>query len=298
MTDDGVTESEQAGARGKREGGIQVLVRASRILRVLGVHPDGLSLGEIAQRVELPRSTVQRIVNSLTAENILESAGAGGGVRLGPALGQLAYQSQADIVSTVRPYLERLARALDETVCLSQLRAHDACIIDFVVGEQSLRIVPKLGMNVPIHLGAEGKALLAAMGEAGARTWLEFHADAVLPDRTLLPSLLAELAQVRQAGFAVDDGRCTEGISAIAATVQTYRGPYALTVVAPSARMQARRAEYLRQLKATLAAIRPLVGAPAARAGDPGVDGARFDGNNRGVLPTSNDSAIECMPAR
>src|SRR3546814_8964560 len=72
----------------RQHGGIQVIARTSRIMRALSAHPQGLSLGGIAAEVGLPRSTVQRIVTALVAENLLEPAGAAGGFRLGPALGQ------------------------------------------------------------------------------------------------------------------------------------------------------------------------------------------------------------------
>src|SRR3546814_17608291 len=73
----------------RSHGGIQVIARTSRIMRALCAHPQGLSLGGIAAEVGLPLSTVQRIVTALVAENLLEPAGAAGGFRLGPALGQL-----------------------------------------------------------------------------------------------------------------------------------------------------------------------------------------------------------------
>ena len=50
--------------------GIQVIARAARILRELENEHDGLSLGQIAKRVGLPRSTVQRIVGALTEEHL------------------------------------------------------------------------------------------------------------------------------------------------------------------------------------------------------------------------------------
>ncbi|MFK9856588.1 helix-turn-helix domain-containing protein, partial [Klebsiella pneumoniae] len=40
----------------EKTGGIQVIARAAAILNVLGKHPGGMSLGEIAQEVALPRS--------------------------------------------------------------------------------------------------------------------------------------------------------------------------------------------------------------------------------------------------
>ena len=49
--------------------GIQVIARAAAVLRALENEPAGLSLGKIAQRVDLSRSTVQRIVDALAAVN-------------------------------------------------------------------------------------------------------------------------------------------------------------------------------------------------------------------------------------
>jgi DNA-binding IclR family transcriptional regulator len=54
--------------------GIQVIARAAAVLRPLRREPIGLSLGEIVERVSLPRSTVQRIVAALGREELLMSA--------------------------------------------------------------------------------------------------------------------------------------------------------------------------------------------------------------------------------
>ncbi|MEP5153633.1 helix-turn-helix domain-containing protein, partial [Planktotalea sp.] len=62
--------------------GIQVISRAAAVLRCLKDYPQGLSLGQIATEVSLPRSTVQRIVGALQSERLLISNVTGGGVRL------------------------------------------------------------------------------------------------------------------------------------------------------------------------------------------------------------------------
>ena len=69
---------------------VQVIARAAHILRALEGEDAGLSLGQIAARVGLARSTVQRIVASLEAEKLLIAASPTGRVRLGPAILRLA----------------------------------------------------------------------------------------------------------------------------------------------------------------------------------------------------------------
>ncbi|MDT3671048.1 MAG: IclR family transcriptional regulator [Aromatoleum sp.] len=244
----------------RQQGGIQVIARASRIMRALGAHPHGLSLAGIAAEVDLPRSTVQRIVTALATENLAEPAGAAGGFRLGPALGQLIYQTEADIVPVARPHLERLSQALHETVCLSRINARQTHLLEVFVGEQVLRIVPPVGSTAPVHLTADGKALLARMTPEEVKDWLGED----LPPRTGrskgLAALLDELEEIRRSGFAYDNEEHTEGVSAVSVSIGTYRGAYAITVIAPTARLHANLEDFRHALANTRTVVERLLG--------------------------------------
>ena len=89
---------------------VQVIARAAAILRALEEQPVGLSLGQIAQRVALARSTVQRIVAALEAEKLVIAASPTGRVRLGPTILRLAASARTDFVSIARPFLVRLSQ--------------------------------------------------------------------------------------------------------------------------------------------------------------------------------------------
>src|SRR5476651_1779807 len=65
---------------------VQVIARAATILRALENENVGLSLGQIALRVNLARSTVQRIVAALETEKLVIAATPNGRVRLGPTI--------------------------------------------------------------------------------------------------------------------------------------------------------------------------------------------------------------------
>lgn len=54
---------------------IQVISRAVNVLKSIGSKPDGMSLGEIAKQIYLPRSTVQRIVAALEEEGFIKKRG-------------------------------------------------------------------------------------------------------------------------------------------------------------------------------------------------------------------------------
>ena len=92
------------------KSGIQVISRAAAILRVLKETQEGMSLGKIAEQVDLPRSTVQRITGALTAENFVISDQKGRGLKLGPELSALAGAAQYNIVEHCRLLLTELTQ--------------------------------------------------------------------------------------------------------------------------------------------------------------------------------------------
>ena len=225
-------ESERA-----RQGGIQVIARAAEIMRVLGKNPQGLSLAAIAQEVKLPRSTVQRIVNALAEEMLVEHAGVAGGVRLGPALGQLINQAQTDILSLTRPYLQKLSDQLQESVSLSSLAGDRIYVIDRIVAERELRVVFPIGVYAPLYATGAGKVLLSEMAEADIRHVLPETLPMLTPKTPSMQQLLEQLEEIREHGLAFDCDELIEGIGSCSVALDTYLGLYALSVIAPSSRL-------------------------------------------------------------
>ena len=113
---------------------IHVISKAIAVLRVCASTNRGLSLGEIAERVGYPRSTVQRIVNSLRMEDFLFSEDAYGSIRLGRGIFALTSQPYFDVVEIAHPFLKELAQETGETVDLSMLRIDHLVFLDQVAG--------------------------------------------------------------------------------------------------------------------------------------------------------------------
>lgn len=222
---------------GQRSGGIQVIARAGQIMRALGQNPQGLSLAAIAQEVKLPRSTVQRIVNALVEEMLLEQVGPAGGVRLGPAFGQLVSQTQTDIVSVTRAHLQKLSEHLQESVCLCSMAGERIYVIDRLVAERELRVVFPVGVYAPLYATSAGKVLLAGMPEEEVRRLLP-RSLPVLASKTLgRAELLEQLEEARASGLAMDADEHIDGVASCAVLLDTYLGQFALCVVAPTARL-------------------------------------------------------------
>jgi DNA-binding IclR family transcriptional regulator len=220
----------------KNAGGIQVIARAAAILRVLAGNPHGLSLASIAQQVELPRSTVHRIIQALEVEHMVSLHSSKNGYCIGPAFGQLITQTQTDIISLVKPHVANLVEEVNETVCLSYLVEDKVYVVDRVVAEQPLQVVFPLGVNAPAAVIAGGKVLLARLSsEALSKTLpdvLEKHTKFSLDKR----SLLTQLQEIRVSEFASDFDEFIEGLCTFAVPLDTYLGNYSIAVVAPSTR--------------------------------------------------------------
>ncbi len=219
---------------------IQVIGRAARILRALEGEAQGLSLGELARRTELARSTVQRIVASLEAENLLSAASPNGRMRLGPAILKLASSVRGDFVTRARPFITKLSNELSETVDLAAVRKDHLTFVDQVIGSHRLRTVSAVGESFPLHCTANGKAYLSQLDDAVIERLIGHSYEARTPNTlTRISELLPELRAARRTGVAYDSEEHTLGISAVGVALHDPLGnAIAISVPVPSLRFK------------------------------------------------------------
>lgn len=245
-----MSEGTPAGER----GGVQVLARAVAILRALKNQHDGLSLGQIAKRVDLPRSTVQRLVTALQAERLV-TGGLNGGVRLGPEIQALAEGSRIDIVEVARPHLVALSRQTGETIDLALFRGDHIVFVDQIVGEHRLRAVSAVGGVFPLATTANGKACLALLPDEAVRA-------AARREGLERPSeeFLREIEAIRRTGVAFDEEEHTAGIKAVGAAFRDRAGDiYAISMPVPAMRFNRSRERFAAALAETAAALQAAV---------------------------------------
>jgi DNA-binding IclR family transcriptional regulator len=195
---------------------VQVISRAISVLRALEGEPEGLSLGQIGERVGLARSTVQRIVDALRDEQFLIAASPTSGVRLGPALIRLAASASVEFDQITRPIIAALSQTLGETVDVSVLKGNMAVFTDQIQGSHRLRAVSAVGESFPLHCTANGKALLSVLPVAKAEQLLRGPLPRLTANTiTSRSEMLKVIDTCRRTGIAVDDEEHTEGISAL-----------------------------------------------------------------------------------
>jgi DNA-binding IclR family transcriptional regulator len=236
---------------------VQVIARAAAILRALEEETAGLSLGQIAQRVGLARSTVQRIVAALLAEKLVMAASPNGRVRLGPTILRLAASVRTDFVSVARPFLTKLSNDLHETVDLATIKKDHLVFIDQVIGSQRLRTVSAVGETFPLHCTANGKAYLAELDRAAIERLIGKSYERRTPKTlTRLDDLIDDLAAVRRSGVAFDREEHTLGICAAGVAMRDLLGnSVAISVPVPTQRFHDRQAQIAERLLATKQAL-------------------------------------------
>jgi DNA-binding IclR family transcriptional regulator len=235
------TRSERSGSA----NGVQVIARAAQILRALDGEPDGLSLSQLSERLDLPRSTVHRVVSALSAEGLVAAPSPNGRVRLGPELARLALSSRRELRQELRPHLQRLFETLNETVDCAVLDGDHLRFIDQIAAPHRLRAVSAVGATFPLHCTANGKAILAELSRDEVARILPTRLKRCTPATiTGRAELLAELETVRRTHVAFDREEHTSGISAAGIAVRDPFGALAaISVPMPTQRFAGREEE-------------------------------------------------------
>jgi IclR family acetate operon transcriptional repressor len=205
---------------------VAAVERASAVLDALADGSRELGTNEIARRTGINASTVSRLLATLAAARLVEYVPESGRYRLGLRLLQLgqAVLGRLDLREVARAHLVRLVEETGETVTLSAPGEHEAVTVDFVPSSSSVRSVARLGRPSVAHATATGKVLLAFGSAEPPPGRLKRYTARTITDRK---RLAAELARVRERGFATAIGEREDDLNAIAAPLFGGRGELA-----------------------------------------------------------------------
>ncbi|MFA6632824.1 MAG: helix-turn-helix domain-containing protein, partial [Kiritimatiellia bacterium] len=137
------------------------LLNAGRVLKLLASEPE-LSALQISRALEVPRTTVIRIVNSLVREGLLESDERHL-YALGPALIYLGMRAMAgvDLTGLAKPLLKQLAEQTGETAHLAMLSDEKSLLMEVCQSPLPIRAGAPAGTLADLHCSATGKVFLA-----------------------------------------------------------------------------------------------------------------------------------------
>ena len=222
---------------------IEVLHRAVAVLDVLRVADEGLSIRQLAERADISKSTVQRLLSELVRLDLASQDTITGRYRLGPrtlALGS-AYQRRLDVRAAALPHMTKLRDSTGETVGLSVSLGEQVMHIEQVQSGSELRAMFDIGRPLPLWSGAPSRLLLAELPDAEVEriAHAERRADFSPVNPPAPEALIEAVAETRRTGFAIALEETLPGVSTLAAPVYASTGDLVatLSLTAPTIRM-------------------------------------------------------------
>jgi DNA-binding IclR family transcriptional regulator len=217
-----------------RTGLSQTLARGLKLLDLIAAGYEGVAVRDLAAATGLPRSIVQRLLQTLEAEGFLERHPSQVGFRLAIkmwSLGCIAIR-RLNVREVARPVLEELARKTNEMVKIGVLDGHDVVYVDGIECPQAVRAYVPIGGRLPAHSIATGKAILAYLPAGNLNEILaSTNGDA--------DALGKDLERTRKRGYAINRGERDQDVSAIAAPLFDAQGDAigSVGVIMPSGRL-------------------------------------------------------------
>jgi len=221
---------------------IESIRRAFQILNCFTFNEKELGVSELSKKIELPKSTIHRILVSLAAEGILVQNKDNKKYSLGIVLFQLGslVQQHLEIRKCALPVMEELAQKTKESIYLNVILGRKRISIEKVESPHEVRRVIRLGESLPLYTGGSGKVLLAHLPEEEIEKFLkEEKLIAFTPNTITDPKkLLKNLREIRENGYAIAVGERVIGATTIGAPIFDYTNKVvaSLTISGPTGR--------------------------------------------------------------
>lgn len=183
------------------------LEAAMRILKLLDKRRRVLRVGEISRALSLQKSTVSRLLRTLSEHEFLERERDGQGYTVGRRVLALSdlYLAGHSLLDRVDAVLDALVEEFGFVGYAGVLSGVDIVILRLKPGRYPLRFVQDVGQRVPAERTAIGRALLARQPEPALRASRAISTE--------------ELAKIRRSGWAAIESAVIPGIAAVAAAV-------------------------------------------------------------------------------
>lgn len=213
------------------------VLKAARLLDELAASREALTLGELAARLELPKSSTLGLCTSLTVAGLLRRFD-DGAYHLGTHLVDLAhaYLARNDLAREFEQALDALKAFDEEGAVLAVRDGADVVYVACRNGRLPVGVSYRIGMRLPVSCTATGKALISTLGDADIRRLFRGKRLPRLTAKSCgsVAALLADIEQVRRQGYATDNEETRDGMCCIGVPIPDPVGGPALAAVAVS----------------------------------------------------------------
>ncbi len=204
---------------------VQSLERGLLVLRCFDAEHPEQTLSEVAKRTGLTRATARRLL--LTLSTLGYATTDGRNFSLTPAVLNIgyAYLSSLNVQQIGQPFLESLSERVHESASISVLDGGEVVYVAWVPTTRIMTIALGLGTRLPAYCTSMGRVLLAELPAEDIRARVGEHL-APLTEHTItdIEALEAELARVRERGWALVDQELEMGLRSVAAPLRDSSG--------------------------------------------------------------------------
>ncbi len=204
---------------------VESVARAIRIVEALAQSPAGLS--ETARRVDLPKSTVARLLSTLEEMEAVERDEDGRMYRLGPVVKRLssAAGGPAQLAAFARPYLDELTALTGEAAGVAIPDGFKVHYVDQTEAEHPVQVRDWTGELIPMHVVASGLAVMAHWPMQQTDRYLSRNLERMTDNTVTDPERIRKrLARVKEEGYVWVFEEFVEGINSVAAPVLERNG--------------------------------------------------------------------------
>jgi DNA-binding IclR family transcriptional regulator len=218
----------------------QTVQRAIAILEFVSEAPR--SLGEVAEHLDVHKSTALRLLQTLVDGGLVrrgEDGAYGVGYRLA-GLAQVALD-QFDLRAIAHPHLVALGKLTRHTVHFAALEDDRIVYVDKIDPVGAVRLYSQIGKPVRLHTAGAGKAVLAFLPADREAALLRDHEFERFTDTTITSAAAfqQELAEIRERGWAIDNGEFEDFVNCIAVPVRGATGAVFAAVSVTALKAQA-----------------------------------------------------------
>lgn len=225
---------------------IESVDNALKLLLLLGEQPE-IRLSEATRYLGVASSTAHRLLAMLAYRGFVRQDPVSKAYLPGPSLTGVAFAifGRLDIARSAAPIMRALSEQLRETVHVGMLDGASVRFVAAVEGPAAVRVASRLGRALPAHCTSTGKVMLAQLSAAELRALLPRERLKRITAHSIgsRAALEAELAAIRERGYATNREESEEGVASVAVPIPT-RAPglrLALNAAAPQNRLDAAR---------------------------------------------------------
>lgn len=204
-------------------------LRSVEMLKLIAKRPEGITLDEICQEMDIPKTSAYDIAITLVETGMLNLVrGEKQKFTIGLAAYRIgvSYTNHMDVLGTIEPILKAFSREIGKTVFYGVLSGHEVVYLCKFEPENPIITTATVGAKNPVYCTSLGKAILAFADEDTRNKVLGRITFRKKTERTILDreGLEQELKAVKERGYALDAREVEDHMECVGAPVYNQEG--------------------------------------------------------------------------